>query len=274
MEHGLDSAVADFQNEADRRSSGTNLISDSEANGYIQAGADAAHAVNDAYNCVSGENTERAIGEMTDSINKANDDANAIIEENRKRAEAELRNLADNGQGLNQPENNQNIFYKIIDEAANCTSWATEIPFTKIWSGYDTKNPLPVGGSNIHSDSLLAGAYEFVKEYYGERRFVRVSGHNYTPKADEIMVAYRYNKSNHSKYHWIKRGQDGSWTHVPSVFDKSPTPVLKLKGNPWDYGQWIVYGIQDDIYQGIVKWHNEPKIYDSEIIYIVVYGRK
>ena len=83
--------------------------------------------MNDAYNCESGENTERAIGEMTDSINKAKDDANAIIEENIKYEEEHRLKEGD-------------LFEPIADrELFNCYAYAigvtTSFLYPLYWEG-------------------------------------------------------------------------------------------------------------------------------------------
>ena len=82
MQYGLDSTAQNFQNYANGQSYGLNLISDSTANSYIQRGADNAHAKNAAYNCESGENTQKAINGMAADINAAKDSANKKIQDN------------------------------------------------------------------------------------------------------------------------------------------------------------------------------------------------
>ena len=82
MQYGLDSTAQNFQNYANGQSYGLNLISDSTANAYIQRGRDKAYGVNSAYNCESGDNTQKAINGMAADINAAKDSANDRIQEN------------------------------------------------------------------------------------------------------------------------------------------------------------------------------------------------
>jgi len=94
MEYGLDKTTQNFQNYANGQSYGTNIISQGTANAYIQRGTDNAHAKNAAYNCVSGEKTQKAIGAMTADINAAKDSANKKIQDNINREAERLAALA------------------------------------------------------------------------------------------------------------------------------------------------------------------------------------
>ena len=111
MQYGLDTTAQQFQNYANGQSYGLNLISDSTANSYIQRGRDKAYGVNSAYNCESGENTQKAIGAMAADINAAKDSANDRIQENIDR-EAERRKKGDGG-GSNENDGNEGGFTNI-----------------------------------------------------------------------------------------------------------------------------------------------------------------
>jgi hypothetical protein len=231
----LDSAVADFQDYANDMSSGTTRISDSTANAYIQAGADAAHGVNDAYNCVSGENTERAIGEMTDSINAAKDDANEKIQDNIE----EERKKREVAQGEYIPIFNE-VYKRNPGCYVNCYDYAIGVPGKS--SFQMKKGP----------DYIIIDLRNHFKRQRLDAHVKQVSA-RYIPKDGENLIGCIPNK------HYMRYDVGIGWTHITDATDNQF--ILKFKGDPWDYSK--IRGEYAALVDGKAVWTPDHGYYYS-----------
>ena len=211
MEYGLDSAVADFQDYADGQSSGTTKITDSNANVYIQAGADAAHGVNDAYNCVSGALTEAAIQAMADSINATMNSSNDQITKHR---DDNMTEYEEEQMEYYATRPRFNTFYADDPGYENCYEYAIDyMGSQKSIEMY--KAPLTNIPQSLQSRSDLKHLKVHIKEVKEKHPL----------KDGENMIAF------YGTAHYMRYDRDIGWTHTVLYSNK----ILKLIGNPWDY---------------------------------------
>jgi hypothetical protein len=188
--------------------------------------------MNAAYNCESGENTERAIGEMTDSINKAKDDANEKIQENRKRAEeAELRARE---YYVDKPRFNE--FYDKNPGYQSCFYYAIDYRFGNGYLGsYPDADILAGLQSRFYPWVVTEETEGIMRVDEMEGIEVREVPARCLPGPNEHLIAYIGNLrglSNATHFHYMRYNVGIGLTQMTNV---NAYAILKFKGNPWDY---------------------------------------